>query len=105
MAKLKDIARYVRSKNAGPFWVTIDIFFKDKESYEMVKHSNIQEELVAELYGTRPELVKKFYCENINVIKFSWPRGRASGNADEYDIHFGQQYVFLANAEVEEAKT
>ena len=100
MAKLKDIARYVRSKNAGPFWVTIDIFFKDKESYEMVKHSNIQEELVAELYGTRPELVKKFYCENINVIKFSWPRSLPSGNPDEYDMHFGQQYIFLANANV-----
>jgi len=102
MAKLKEIARYVRSKNAGPFWVTVDIFFADRESYERVKHSNIQEEKVAELYGTKPELVKKFYCENINVIKFSWPRKAPSGNAEEYDMHFGQQYVFLSETEVVE---
>ena len=103
MAKLKEIARYVRSKNAGPFWVTIDVFFMDKESYERVKHSNIQEEMIAKLYGTKPELVKKFYCDNINVIKFSWPRALPSGNANENDMHFGQQYVLLAETEVEEA--
>ena len=104
MAKLKEIARYVRSKNAGPFWVTIDIFFKDKESYERVRHSNIREALVAELYGTKAELVKKFYCDNILVIKFSWPRPLPSGNPKEYDMHFGQQYVFLSETEVEEEK-
>lgn len=104
MAKLKDIARYVRSKNAGPFWVTIDIFFEDKESYERVRHSNIQEEIIARLYGAKPELVKKFYCDNIYVIKFSWPRALPSGNPNEYDMHFGQQYVFLSETEVEEEK-
>ena len=103
MAKLKEIARYVRSKNAGPFWVTVDIFFEDKESFERVKHSNIQEDMIAKLYWTKPELVKKFYCENINVIKFSWPRALPSGNPNEYDMHFGQQYVFLSETEVEEA--
>ena len=102
MAKLKELARYVRSKNAGPFWVTVDIFFDSEENYERVKHSNVQEDLIAELYGTKAEWVKKFYCENIRVIKFSWPRPLPSGNPEEYDMHFGQQYVFLSEAEVKE---
>ena len=105
MAKLKELARYVRSKNAGPFWVTIDIFFADKENYERVKNSNIDENKVAELYGTKPELVKKFFCDNIDVIKFSWPRPKPSGNAEENDMHFGQQYVFLSETEVVERDT
>ena len=34
MSKLSDVAYYVRSKNAGPFWVTIDIFCNNEESYK-----------------------------------------------------------------------
>ena len=29
MATLADLAKLVRSKNAGPFWLTIDIMFDD----------------------------------------------------------------------------
>ena len=29
MATLGDLAKLVRSKNAGPFWLTIDIMFDD----------------------------------------------------------------------------
>ena len=100
MAKLNELARYVRSKNAGPFWATIDVFFDDEAVYEQVKHSNIQEPLIAQLYGVSAESVKKFYCDSIRVIKFSWPRALPSGNPQEYDMHFGQQYVFLAETEV-----
>ena len=32
MPKLKDVCRYVRSKNAGPFWVTVDIFFDGEDA-------------------------------------------------------------------------
>ncbi len=39
MPKLRDVCRYVRSKNAGPFWVTIDLFFKDDESFRKY-HAN-----------------------------------------------------------------
>src|ERR1035438_1888880 len=33
LPKLKDVCRYVRSKNAGPFWVTVDLFFDSTDSY------------------------------------------------------------------------
>ena len=39
MSKLSDVAYYVRSKNAGPFWVTIDIFCNNEESYKRIASS------------------------------------------------------------------
>ena len=33
MATLGDLAKLVRSKNAGPFWLTIDIMFDNAAAY------------------------------------------------------------------------
>ena len=27
MPRLREVCRYVRFKNAGPFWITVDLFF------------------------------------------------------------------------------
>lgn len=102
MAKVREYARYVRSKNAGPFWVTAEIFFADDKNYNLVKQSkNINAATIAKLYNTKEELVKTYFCDSIQVIKFSWPRPQSSGFKHEHDMHFGQQYVFLSEAEVE----
>ena len=37
MAMLGDLAKLVRSKNAGPFWLTIDIIFDDAEAYRRAR--------------------------------------------------------------------
>jgi hypothetical protein len=101
MAKVGELARYVRSKNAGPFWVTIEIFCDTKESYEKIKNSpNITEEKIAELYHADQKMIKKFYIDNIMVVKFSYPRPNPSGHKYENDMHAGQQYIFLADTAV-----
>ncbi|HWF57903.1 MAG TPA: DUF4387 family protein [Candidatus Dormibacteraeota bacterium] len=33
---IADVARLVRSKNAGPFWLTIDVMFDDDDVYRAV---------------------------------------------------------------------
>ena len=33
MKTLSKITKNIRSKNAGTFWVTVDLFFKDKNSF------------------------------------------------------------------------
>ena len=33
MPKLSDVCSHVRSKNAGPFWITVDLFFSDAETF------------------------------------------------------------------------
>ena len=39
MATIADLAVLVRSKNAGPFWLTIDIMFDDEGKYRRVRDS------------------------------------------------------------------
>lgn len=101
MATVKEVARYVRSKNAGPFWVTIEIFCETREAYEKIRLSkNITAQKVADLYNVDLNKVKVFYIDNINVIKFSYPRPIPQGHKYENDMHAGQQYIRLADAEV-----
>ena len=59
MPKLNDVCRYVRSKNAGPFWVTIDIFCDRPEVYDQVC-AGLSNAEVAALYQV-PESVKIEY--------------------------------------------
>jgi hypothetical protein len=101
MAKVEDIAQYVRSKNAGPFWVTIEIFCDTDEAYKRIAGSpNLTGEKVAELYGADPSLIKVFEIENLRVKKYSFPRPLPSGHKYENDMHYGQQYIRLAEVEV-----
>lgn len=101
LVAVKDIARYVRSKNAGPFWVTIEIFCETKEAYVKIKFSpNINAQTIAGLYGVDEKSVKVFYVDSINVIKFSYPRPMTQGHKYENDMHSGQQYILLADTEV-----
>lgn len=101
MAKVKDVAYYVKSKNAGPFWGTLEIYNDTKEAYEQIKNSkNITAKKIAELYHVEESLVKTFYVDNLNVIKFSFPRRIPQGHKYENDMHFGQQYILLAETEL-----
>lgn len=101
MATLSEVAKYVRSKVAGPFWVTIEIFFDDEESYHKVKNSkNISPKLIAETYEVDEKRVKMFSMDNIRVIKISYPRPKVQGHRYENDMHSGQQYALVMDAEV-----
>lgn len=101
MPQVQEFAIDVRSKNAGPFWVTIEIFCKDNESYQIIKNSpNITKEKVASLYMVEAENMKCFYCDSIHVVKFSFPRTKPSGHKYENDMHTGQQYIRLAELEI-----
>ena len=95
---LSQYAKYVRSKNAGPFWLTFEIFLKNKEDYDKLVAMNIvTPELISKLYNTPVDQVQIFLCDNINTIKISIPRPVIQGSPQDKDIHGGQQSVFLAN--------
>lgn len=101
MATIGETAYYVRSKNAGPFWVTVDIFCGEKDVFNALSASkNISREKVAEVYGVTAEEVKIFYIPNLNVIKISYPRVKSQGQKYERDMHAGQQYVQIAEVEI-----
>ena len=94
MTKVKDVCRHIRSKNAGPFWVTFDFFFKSPEDFAQY-HDNpaLGAEAFAALYSVDPALVKRFPVPGINVLKISYPRASSQGGKVERDLHSGQQFV------------
>ncbi|MEZ5376788.1 MAG: DUF4387 domain-containing protein [Acidimicrobiales bacterium] len=101
MNTLAEVAHYVRSKNAGPFWITIDITCADRERYERcVRAESLQPEAVAAVYGVDPALVKRFELPDLCVLKISYPRPQPQGGAVERDMHGGQQYVRLLTSPV-----
>jgi hypothetical protein len=101
MPKLKDVCRYMRSKNAGPFWVTVDLFFDKADDYaRFCNHPAISREAVAKLYGVDAASVKRFTVDSLKVVKISYPRRQAQGGVVERDMHSGQQFVRLLDAEL-----
>ena len=101
MPTIGELARHIRSKNAGPFWVTIDIFCPDQESFNRVKESpSLQKAYIAKLYQVDEEMVKIFLLPKLRTIKLSFPRPKVQGHQFERDMHSGQQYVQIANAPV-----
>lgn len=96
MKTLGNFAKYIRSKNAGPFWLTLDVFFNSSADYRLaIEKAFITPEVINELYGTPVDKVQIFPCENLNVIKISVPRPVIQGNIHDRDIHGGQQFVLL----------
>jgi len=96
MVKLKDVTKLIRSKNAGPFQLTFDIFFDRPENYYKVKGLKVvDEESIAQLYGVRAEDILLTYCDNIIAIKVTIPRPVVSGSPGDTDIFGAQQYAPL----------
>lgn len=101
MPKLNDVCRYVRSKAAGPFWVTVDLFFESPELFSANKDKpGLTAASIAERLHLRPETVKRIEVPDLAVIKFSYPRERAQGGVFERDMHGGQQFSPLLDIDL-----
>jgi hypothetical protein len=92
------LARQVRSKNAGPFWLTIDVFLDTDEDYAKVAGDPaITPKTVGRLYGVAAEDVRIFRLAELRVIKISFPRAVPAGSFGDRDLHGGQQHVPLSS--------
>lgn len=101
MPKLREVCRHIRSKNAGPFWVTVDLFFDGEDSYRRYRDSaRLGPDLFARLFGTNPAEVKRIPVDSLRMIKISYPRAKPQGWHDERDMHSGQQYARLLDIEM-----
>jgi hypothetical protein len=101
VVKVSDVCRHVRSKNAGPFWVTIDLFFDSPENYTRYGLSeSLGPKLFESLYGTNADLVKRFAVNSLNVVKISYPRPQPQGWMGERDMHQGQSFARLLDINI-----
>lgn len=99
--KLATLATLIRSKNAGPFFLTFDILFDDEEDYQLVKASQrLNEQTFATLYSCPVETVRFFACDNALAFKFSIPRPLPQGDLGDGDLHGGQQFPPLMSIEI-----
>jgi hypothetical protein len=89
----------VRSKNAGPFWVTIDIFCGSPDVFETVR-ARLRTEAVAQLFQQPTQLVKRFEIPDLAVIKLSFPRPVVQGSRTDRDMHGAQWAILLAEMEI-----
>ena len=98
MSTLGEKVSRIRSKNAGPFWITIDIFCGKKEVYKDVC-MNLDNSKIANLLRVKGQDLKRFDIEQLNVIKFSFPRKIPQGNILDRDMHGAQIAVLLSEME------
>ena len=101
MKKLYELAKLIRSKNAGPFVVTMDILFPDHDTYQAVLASGaLDTARIAALYGVPQENMQRYDLPLANAVKFSMPRKAPSGDFLDEDLYGCQQHRPLVMLEV-----
>lgn len=101
MPQLWQVTKLIRSKNSGPFELTFDVIFKDRESYEKVRDAKlISAEWFARTYRLKPEVVAIINYDAANAIKITIPRPAISGDIDDTDVFGGQQHGPLVELEL-----
>lgn len=99
--KLYEKAKLIRSKNAGPFMMTLDIIFPDRQAYEEAAASPaLSRENVAKLYGIPAGQMQRYLIPLANAIKFSYPRKHPSGDFLDTDLYGAQQHRPLIQLEL-----
>ncbi len=93
---LGELASLVRSKNAGPFWVTFDVMFDTDDDFQRVVDSQlINREWVASTWQIARDEIVLVELKAARAIKFSFPRQQVQGDPGESDQYSGQQYAPL----------
>ena len=100
--KLYELAHVLRSKNSGPFAVTLDILFDDPAAYERVKKSGlVTPQAIAGMYHLPPEAITDFALYDPGLgIKITYLRPTASGTVADRDVYGAQQHAPLMDIDI-----
>lgn len=104
--RLKDLAKVIRSKNAGPFELTFDVMFDDPGIYASVKASGaVTRERLAALYGVADRDVSTFqFFDPALALKLTIRRPRPQGSIGETDTFGAQQHAPLLDLEISDQR-
>jgi hypothetical protein len=106
VATLGSLAQLIRSKNAGPWKLTVDVMLPDIETYERVVSSGvIDQDTVSRLFGIEADKVEIYHYAPAKAIKISFPRFRPNGHPEDTDLFGGQQFAPLVDLEVPPARS
>jgi len=104
MSTLGELADVMRSKNAGPFQITIDLMFNDRATYDRVIGSGVlSARTIAPLYQVPEDLVRIMPFDRVRAIKITVPRttgDHGSGSAYDRDVYGAQQHGPLVELQI-----
>lgn len=101
MAKIRDIAQICKSKNAGPFMVTIDVLFEDHALYHKVKATGtLNAALFAKLYGVPESDVLFTPYDTAAAFKATLARPISAGDFGDTDVYGAQQHAPLLDVDI-----
>ena len=93
IAALERVAAVVRSKNAGPFELCIDILFPDRRSYDLAGESPaLTPASFAKLYHRAPGDCRVIWFPAAHAVKCTMPRAVAAGDPADVDVYGAQLY-------------
>lgn len=103
MKTLKDIATVIRSKNAGPYELTLDVIFSDRAVFEdFCAKKLFNKEVIAKLYHIEEKDVLSIVeFPPAMAVKATIVRPLASGALGERDVYGAQQHVPLMDLVVD----
>ncbi len=96
MKKLIEYTKILRSKNAGPLFITFDLIFNDTDDMKYVSE-RLDKELISKAYGVAVEKIDIIKYEVVKSIKITFPRKNISGSLSDTDIYGCQMHSPLAN--------
>ena len=100
--KLYDAAKVIRSKNSGPFSITLDVLFDDPKRYEQVKGMGlITKKTVAGLYHIEEDAITQIvFFDAALGFKITFDRKISSGTCLDTDVYGAQQHLPLGELEI-----
>ncbi len=103
MKTLRSIAKVIRSKNASPFELTLDILFYDKKDYDRAKAKQaISANAIASAYGAPQNRIESvIYFDPGKAVKVSMKRTVSAGTEGDTDVYGAQQHAPLLDLEVD----
>ena len=96
MKKLIDYTKILRSKNAGPLFITFDLIFNGSEEMQYVR-DNLKKSDIAKAYAIDESKIDIISYEVVDSIKITFPRQNISGSLCDTDIYGCQMHMPLAN--------
>jgi hypothetical protein len=101
--KLVEITDIIRSKNSGPYELTIDLMFSTFDWYQKVRDAGvINEETVCRLYKIRAaDIINIIEFDPAKAIKVTIKRPICSGDPGETDVYGAQQHAPFLDLEVD----
>ncbi len=99
---LRELAKVIRSKNAKPYRLTLDILFERRDIFDYVKCSPaLTPATVARAYGLSEEAITSaFVFEPGLALKFTFRRPWVQGSLGESDMYGAQQHAPLLDIRI-----